>query len=358
MIAGTSIETVLQGILHTKEQKRDYIADTRALEFTEGGLLRFSLSGDQRGESMISQKEYRPTALCLAQIGERLNIPAKYVQRMASEAPELLAKNFNHWFANRPEKRMLRALENGSNVARAFLSNAYRPLENIDIAAHVLPKLQAAGCQIKSSAVTDTRLYIQAIIPRLEKTVAKVGDVVQSGVVISNSEVGCGSLWIEHMIYTLRCTNGMIGENVVKQAHVGKRTHGDIDSDSAREYFTDATRAADDRAFWLKVSDLVGYALSPQMFDAAVAKLDKTAGVEIEKPAEVIEVMSEKFDWQDKEAEAVLNHFIKGGRSTQYGLLNAITRTAEDLEDYDRAVEFERMGGKVMLLPASEFSVN
>ena len=350
MHQGQGIESVIQTVLIQTQNKRDYLADTKALSMDERGSLRFSVGG--------MEKEFTTTDICRRQIGERVGVPAKYFERMRSEAPGLLAQNVNHWFKAQPEKRMLRTWQYGENVARAFLSDRYRPLDNLDISSQILPRLQDAGCEIKSAAVTNSRLYIQAIIPRMEKKLAKVGDIVQSGIVISNSEVGLGSLWMEHMIYTLRCTNGMIGQNVVKQNHVGRSSKGGIDYEQAREYFSDETRKQDDRAFWLKVQDLMRFALSKEMFESACGRLEGAAAVEIDQPSEVIEVMAERLDWQDGEAKAVLNNFIKGGSMTQYGLLNAVTRTAQDMESYDRAIEFERQGGDILLMKPSEFQVN
>jgi pyrroloquinoline quinone (PQQ) biosynthesis protein C len=352
MIAGTEINTLVKNILNEKASKRDYIAETSTLKLTDGGRLVVPL----RGRTM----ELETTDLCLRQIGDRVGIPSKYVERMRVAAPELLARNVNHWFAAQPEKRMVRALTTSltEGKARAFLSERFRPLDNVDIAAHVLPRLSDAQCEVKSAQVTDTRLYIQAVLPKMQATIAKVGDVVQSGVVISNSEVGCGSLWIEHMVYTLRCTNGMIASNVVKRAHVGGKRGGDIDSDEAREYFSDATRQADDRAFWLKVQDLTRHALSQDMFDSVVANLNKTAAVEIAHPTEALEIVAEQFSLRDSESEAILKHYVSGGMNTQYGLLNAVTRTAEDLTNYDRAIELERIGGEIMVMKPSEFSRN
>ena len=48
-------------------------------------------------------------------------------------------------------------------------------------------------------------------------------------------------------------------------------------------------------------------------------------------------------------------HLILGGSLTQYGLHAAITRTAEDLADYDRATAFEQLGGKIIELPRAEW---
>lgn len=57
------------------------------------------------------------------QIAQRLDIPAKYYNRMRSEAPALLAANVNNWFQEQPERRMIRTLD---GKARAFLSDRYR----------------------------------------------------------------------------------------------------------------------------------------------------------------------------------------------------------------------------------------
>lgn len=333
-----------------REHKRDYVAMTTALLVTGNGRIAFT-SGDKA-------HEFNPTPICLEQIGDRVGIPRKYADRMAKEAPALFASNVNHWFKANPEKRMLRTLRNGTDIARAFLSDRYRPLDNADIAERILPKLQEMGLVIESTAITDTRLYIQAVAPKMEATIRKVGDIVQSGIIISNSEIGMGSLNMRHLVKTLRCTNGMIAENIVKQNHVGGKRLGDMDSDEAREFFTDETRKADDKAFWMKVGDMMTHTLSREKFDSIIANLNRTTDVQIDQPIEVVELMAEKFSWQDGEKGSVLNHLIKGGDLTQYGLLNAVTRTAEDLESYDRAIEFEKQGGEIMLLKPTDLALN
>jgi hypothetical protein len=352
MIAGQDLSTLASNITNTRAHKRDYIAQTTALRLSDSGRIAFNMDG--------SEHEFQPTKICLEQIGDRVGIPRKYAERMATEAPGLLANNVNHWFAAKPEKRMLRTLRNGTDIARAFLSDRYRPLDNADIAERILPALDKMGLQIKSTAITDSRLYIQAVAPAIEAKIKKVGDIVQSGIIISNSEVGLGSLNMRHLVYTLRCTNGMIAESIIKQAHVGRKGLGDMDSDEAREFFSDETRKADDKAFWLKVGDMMKHTLSREKFDAIIARLNATTEVEIEaKDATgVIELMQEKFSWGESEKDGVLAHLIKGGDLTQYGLLNAVTRTAEDLPSYDRAIEFEKMGGEIMLMKPTDFALN
>ena len=49
----------------------------------------------------------------------------------------------------------------------------------------------------------------------------------------------------------------------------------------------------------------------------------------------------------------MLKHLIDAGDLSQFGMLNAVTRTAEDIESYDRATEVERLGSSVLYLPTT-----
>jgi hypothetical protein len=57
------------------------------------------------------------------------------------------------------------------------------------------------------------------------------------------------------------------------------------------------------------------------------------------------------------ETSSVLRHLIRGGDLSAWGLANAVTRTAEDVADYDRATELEAAGGRVIELSPSDWRV-
>src|SRR5690606_20428094 len=138
------------------------------------------------------------------------------------------------------------------NDLRAVLSDRYRPLDNDALVAAVLPLLAERGFEIESAEVTDSRLYLKAVTPRIESEV-KPGDVVRMGVTISNSEIGAGALKIDPLLYFLACTNGLVlTSSRLRKFHVGRQA-GELDSE--REFFRDETRAADDVTFWMKVQD-------------------------------------------------------------------------------------------------------
>jgi hypothetical protein len=51
----------------------------------------------------------------------------------------------------------------------------------------------------------------------------------------------------------------------------------------------------------------------------------------------------------------VLRHLIVEGDLTAYGLVNAVTHYSQEVADYDRAIDFEALGGKLIELPASDW---
>ena len=50
-----------------------------------------------------------------------------------------------------------------------------------------------------------------------------------------------------------------------------------------------------------------------------------------------------------------LRHLIAQADLSGYGLVNAVTHFSQEVEDYDRATEFEALGGKLIELTAAEW---
>ena len=225
------------------------------------------------------------------------------------------------------------------------------PAGQYELAEAVIPKLERPGVHVVSARVTDTHFYLQATSDRVTAEVRR-GDIVQAGVVIANSEVGASSLRISPMVYRLICTNGLISGSELRQHHVGRGL--DPNEDGATEFYRDETCRAVDRAFWLKVVDTVDAAMNEALFGQLVDKLRVAAGEPLDaKPSEIVEVVARRFGLTEAEQDGVLQQLALGADWTHYGVVNAVTRIAEDSETYDCAVELERIGGEVLELPAS-----
>ncbi|WP_036486891.1 DUF932 domain-containing protein [Myxosarcina sp. GI1] len=343
MKSGKSLVELAQELERQSEAKKDYVAETTALKLKEDSSL--VLEGEDAEETL------KVTPHTHGQIASRVNIPLKYYKRMLFQQPELLATNVNTWFNEQPERRMIRTLD---GTARAYLSDRYRRLDNYELAETILPILteMGEGMKILSTEITETRMYLKVVNRRLEAEVSK-GDVVQAGIAISNSEIGLGSLRVEPLIYRLVCTNGCILQDYsTKKYHVGKRVESEAD---VYQLYADDTLKADDKAFFLKVRDTVRAAIDQTKFETIVNKMRDAKERKIEgSPVKAVEVLANKFTYNQDEQSGILTHLIQGGDLSAYGLMNAVTRTSQDLADYDRATEFERDGDRVLnLAPAT-----
>jgi hypothetical protein len=342
MKTGLSLSELASEIERQANTKRDFIAPARelAMEAEPTGL---AVRVNGHGSFGVNETAH-------AQFAERLSIPKTYYDRMLTQAPELLTSNVNHWLQAQPDRKMVRTLD--GNI-RAFLSDRYRPLDNFDLAECVLPAILQNNCRVESSALTERRLYIKAVTERLQADI-KVGDTVQAGIVISNSEIGLGSIKVEPMIYRLVCSNGMISaDHSMRKYHVGRNAG---EGSLAEEFFKDATRRADDKAFWMKVRDVVEGSFREDVFNRLVDGMrDATQKQITGDPVKVVEVAQKHFGFTDSERGGILTHLIKGGDLSQYGLLNAVTRASQDVPDYDRATELERAGGQVIELSSKDW---
>jgi hypothetical protein len=343
MKTGRSLQELAAELERQNGSKQDFIADTRKIEMLEDKTLEISGAGVQQ----VTLQAHR-------QIGERVGIPAKYYDKMAASSPRLLAENVNHWFYNNPEKRMIRTMD--GNV-RAFLSDSYRPLDNYELAQSILPILSDMKAEVQSCEVTDNRMYLKCVTPRLTESV-DVGDEVQAGICISNSEIGLGSLKVEPLIYRLICRNGMVVNDLAyRKNHVGRGHNLAGINFEVSEYFRTETRIADDKAFFMKIQDIVRAAVDEVNFHKFVDKLrDATKRHITEDVPQVIENVKKTFLLGDGEGGGVLKHLIEGGSLTQYGLANAITKFAQGVESYDRSTELERLGATVVALPNQKWN--
>lgn len=326
--------------------------------------------GPNMGANVVPMREdkaFSMTNLAHGQLAEYLSIPKPYYDLCLREQPRLLAENVNRWLqhiaaSTKGEQRMIRTLDGD---VRAMLSSRYRALENEDLAQAVLPVLLEQDLEVISCEITQRKLYIKAVDKRINRDIPsgkKMGDgthtffdTVSPAIVISNSEVGCGALSIETAVWTRACTNlAIFGERSLRKYHTGARA---TLSDEVYAMLSDETKRKTDAATWSQVRDVVTKAFDVARFDASIAEIKQMSEQKIESASvvEVVEVTRKKFGFNQSEGENILKHLIEGGDLTRYGLFNAITRTAEDLQDYDRATEFERAGGKLIELPKSDW---
>ena len=159
---------------------------------------------------------------------------------------------------------------------------------------------------------------------------------------------------MQPLLYRLVCRNGLIAsDHALRKTHVGRSLSSEEESVTV---FRDDTLAADDRAFFLKVRDVVEAAVSQTTFRQIAMKLQNTRDIRLTgDPVKTVEVLANRYTLNDTERAGVLRHLIIEGDLSGYGLVNAVTHYSQDVEDYDRATEFEALGGKLIELAPTEW---
>ena len=348
MKTGRPLNEVMMELNRQNQMKKDYIGSAQVLRLFDDGQT-FEIG------STSGAQQFGTTRLFHRQVASALGIPAKYYDIMQSQKPELLARNVNTWLSDRENSYMIRTMDyGGGRVARALLSDRYRRIDNMEIASAVLPLFAGSDqYEVISSEVTENRMYLKILSRRLEMEVVP-GDYVQAGVVISNSEVGLGSVNVQPLVYRLVCTNGMIVNDMgERKNHVGRAAKAVEDS---FHIYSDETMEAEDKAFLLKLRDVTMAAIEEGRFAQVVGKLKESAGIPITgKVTEVVELTGKTYGFNTDEQDSILQYLIAGGDLSQYGLSNAITRASQDVESYDRATALEGIGWQVAAMPATQW---
>lgn len=373
MNTGRTLNDLAAELSRQSSSKRDYIAPQGVVEAVVVDPLGYEVSKPEEGKPAdVAITGFNGGAMPLTnyahgQLSQHLGVPKAYYDRMRTEQPALLATNVNTWLkADAGNKRMLRTLD---GKVRAVLSPKYRPLDNFDLANVVLPVLIDAKAEIVSSELTETRMYIKAILPSLSDELPaglawgtghnRVGGQaldrgrLVSAIVISNSDIGAGTLRVEPSVFTTWCTNlAIMMQAAMKKYHVGRANQ----ADEGFEVFSDETRQADDRAFWLKVSDVTRAAFEEKYFRAAIAQIRAAADKPIEGDiVKAVDMTVEQLALPVSTSAGILKHLAEGGDLSAWGLSSAVTRVAGEVKDYETATALERAGGSIITLAPSEW---
>jgi hypothetical protein len=340
-----NIEELASKLMENARNKKDMIVDTSYMTAIANGDVKLHIEDKKLG----IDDTYTMNNTCLNQIATKVGISKKYLDKMRDGHNALLQDNFNYWMHKTPKQQMIRTQ---GTTARAFLSDKYKRVDNEEIANTVLPILLDKGYEIMSSAITDSKMYIKARLPKLEREVTK-GDVVQAGVTISNSEVGAGSVNVSPFIYRLVCLNGM----TINDARLNSRhlTSSQATIDGVWTVLSDEAKELDNRALLAKVKDVVLSTTDEVRFNQNVAKMTDATEIKIKSPKKVIEVLENRFDLSKVEGENILENLVNRNDTQKFAnlwsVVNSITALGNTMDDYDRGTKMQEIGGRLLNEP-------
>jgi hypothetical protein len=348
-----TIEELVQRVRVDADRKRDFIMPTTQASVYNGGTYIRLTDDSNNYDGYFSDNARR-------QLGTHLGIPSQYIEKLQARGmDELVDTNFNqllHSPAKNATDRLFRTYDNGcaSNMFRSIHSRSFLTFDYIDLMDGVAPVLNkiADKQELKfiSSGLTDNKLYMKIAFPNMQLEVRskQVNDIVECGVIISNSETGHGSIIVRQFIHRLVCLNGMtIDEAGTSRRHVGSaNARGELD------YQSD-TMVAMKQALTKQLRDHVMDCVDEDKFKATVDKFNASAQDELDssiEPEDAIESVGKRFSLSESEVKQAKRSLLEDGDYSRWGFANAITNIAHKSEDYDRATELQELGGNIINL--------
>jgi hypothetical protein len=334
------MEGFVEEVHRIEAAKADYVISTRHMEYKDDGSIWAAIADYQR--------HYEPTDHAQRQIASRLGIPAKFWNRL-DEYDGLKPTVVNEMWHQRPEQRFVRTLND--DTIRAYLSDRYRPIDNMLVLDAVLPTMMEHNdLQVVSRAMGEQRMYLQVVFPRLQAEVAP-GDVVQAGVTITNSEVGSGAVDIASTIWRLVCRNGMVGESYLRKNHVGSRI--DLNADESYDIYGDDTIRAEIESLRLRLRDVFAASMKQSAFEHRVAALREAREDRVEDVIETAKNVTKHYGLPEDSVSAIAGNVIEERNPNRYGFANALTWYAQSLDNMDRQHDLERQGSALITMSHS-----
>lgn len=345
MKPGKTLQQLVDEIERQDALKRDVVVSVKALDLTPENKLVVPAGKTYPGGA------YNMTEIFQGQVAREVKYPYEFWQRSRNEFPDQWRELVKAMINDGTDRRLIRTL---GDDARAYLSNSYRIIDNGQIATAALTTVKnAKNWRVVSSEITDRKMYIK-VVTETEGEIRK-GDIVRAGFVLTNSEIGEGAVAVLPLVERLACLNGMvINVASMRKTHLTRAQIGD--GSAAFEYSDKSNRLAD-AALLSQLSDVIRTTVSSVKFDQLLNRYRTSAEQHITGfVPEVVEVTAARFGLAETEKQSVLRNLIDGMDMTQYGLIQAVTATAQDEDvSYERSVELETIGGDILNLPAREW---
>lgn len=338
------------------------------LVHVQGGAARITDTGVEAADAVLAPNDVYDDGL-----SDRLGIPRKYLRRMRDDAVGLLDANVNHWLGDAPGKQWLvRGFRTDDadqvGIARAFLSDHYRMLDNYDFLLGALDGVRAAGVdvQIDGADLSDRRMVVRIVAPQVQALAPDLlghyrrpwgpgqapwetqqgrdhgwippteQPIVFAGLVLSNSEVGGGAWTIVPRVMVQVCRNGLvITKDAMREVHLGGRLEAGVVrwSDTTQQKALDLVRA--------KTADAVRTFLDVDYVRRVIADLEADAATPVPDPVPTVQRVAKAMSYTEGETNGILGHFLAAGQLTAGGVLGAVTSWAQEVGDPDRAYELE-----------------
>lgn len=308
----------------------------------------FSAEGDNHELLVRLPKEKAQESLhnnAMRQAASKAGIPWDFVEKLRAHGDwgkELLAENLSEIFSHNEERVLLRSI--GSDV-RAILSNRYRRIDSRPLVDAFAKICHEVGALPYEGYATDTKIAIQAIIPKVYEPFGS--EFMAYGVSFENSDFGNGALNISIFILRLYCDNGAIGADHMRKVHLGKRLEEEVE-------WSKETYELDQKTMISATQDMVRGNLTEDRIETMQALIRQAAETQLtdDRRKSTIELLKKymskiELDKAMKKFNEPDIELLPAGNN-MWRMSNAISWLAGEVEDEERKLELQKMAGRLL----------
>lgn len=329
-----TFEQMVNELERVKNERKDLLVPLSGLKFEGKNLV--IPGGD----------EYKINPIALQQLLKFLEIPEGYFHRanmiqdigINTTLGEVMIND--HLFSKQNKKDVNRFVRILDGEVIAFLSDSYdKRLDNYPVFHEfhrVFEQLGLPLSDIKSAALTDKHLYIKVTTPRLSHKV--LGEPIQGGFMVRNSEVGWGLCDASLFVEVLECTNGMVvtkSEGGIRYRHVGKKMIPTTQLEIPGTEYSDAVGRLSN------LRQTLESIMEGSTFNKLIEKYN-SVGEQIVKQDSLKEFLEDY-----KVRERIIEDVYPKDYS-KWELSNVITRMSQGERDYEVATDLERIGHLIL----------
>lgn len=294
--------------------------------------LRFNESAGITFVAEDGVKEFPISRYALGQLGSKIGVPARYLDKCVSSGRiDLAQDNVNSWLEDFNKDLFIREHE---GRIRGILSNKYSVCDSHEILKVVDDAIDLSKYKVKGSYLNEERLHVRLV----GKEMLPIdGEDLFPGLFIDSSDVGRSILTVKFGIYKQVCTNGLViaraSGTLFEQKHIGISTEefhsGLVASLKNVDILTEHSIEWIDRAkhrdnHWSATSE---YEDDIQEF---INYIKQRTNLSNESASKVIDLMKTKYE------------------DNRWGLINGITEVAQDFT-LERRLELERIAGDMLV---------
>jgi len=292
-------------------------------------------------------------------IAQKLPVPAfkRGYDYMLEDEPDLVANIFNRYMGKDDRNFTVRTLrpknEDGSTpgILRAILSQSYKLINDLDVLIAALKAAKSADVEVdvRGCHRSGRRMYVEMVAPNVTTDAGELyngyrnpetgasGKKITAGLVLINSEVGEGALYVRPRPIANVCTNALTWKpDELRKKHLG------VQMDRGVVQWQKDTVEAAANLLDNQVRDAVSTFLTPDYLDEVKRRmLGEGMEERLQHPQHAIQNASDFLGLTEEQEDEVFNHFLEGGQSTKAGVVNAVTFSAQKFDDPDAQFEVE-----------------